>query len=282
LEHELGLGKPTHDTPPAVVPATSGNASTIMHAASYKPQGFFAIHLVTLTRVSPDGKSFFGVYASADQQNLDAGLSTVIKQFEDWHSVSADALPHPPQTQSTDSVWGSGLLGMAYQRSPSGQGAQEERIATMTKALLSRLAGTYSGRSKATIRRYSNGGAMNQSIDSLATEMDEGPATLRIRADGTYTMHSDWTFSGCRVVRDHDGKVSLIGDPEPQSIRLQAAHFVEHSSCKEGTNTKAPSMQYGLVWSGTGPAKSLPLTRHEDGDSPNTRHDMILERQAGQ
>jgi hypothetical protein len=125
-------------------------------------------------------------------------------------------------------------------------------------------------------------------MNVMTQGVDEGPATLRIRPDGTYTMHSDWTFSGCRVTRDHDGKVSLIGAPRPHAMRLEAVHFVEHVeqkkswvSCKVGTSTRAPSMQFGLVWSSTGPMTSLQLTRHEDSDSPNTTHHVSLVRQRG-
>jgi hypothetical protein len=125
---------------------------------------------------------------------------------------------------------------------------------------------------------------------TVATDtVNEGPATLRIRPDGTYTMHSDWEFSGCRIIRDHDGTLALVGSPKPQGVRLLPAHFVEHaektkswvSSCKEGTRTQAPAMQFGLIWSGNGPTASLIMTRHEDGDSQNTRHEMTFARQAG-
>jgi hypothetical protein len=160
-----------------------------------------------------------------------------------------------------------------------------ESIHRATRQELPSLFGTWSGRSAVNIRLYTNAGMLDQSVSSTNNARTDGQATIRIRPDGTYAMHSDSTFSMCRVVRDHDGNLFLYGDPQRRNVRLEAAHFVERveplspsAACTAGTTVQAPAIQFELERIATAAGPQLNLTRieHEAGDSPNATHQMQL------
>jgi hypothetical protein len=288
VERELGLSKPMVPFPATPMPGASGVTPPIIEMAWYNTE-LGNVFIQTFTRVSSEGKVFFAVYSAWDSQKLVDGAALAKGAFLRWHPVSGAALPGRPNFQNTGSEWGSGMLAKLHQKAVYAAANTTESLDKTTRQALPSLVGTWSGESAFRVRMYRNAGTLDQSVSSTNSGRTDGQATLRIRPDGTYTMHSDSTFSACHVVRDHDGTLVLYGDPQHRNVRLEAEHFIERveqlnpsAPCKAGTTVKAPVIQFEMERIATTAGPQLNLTRleHEAGDSPNTTHQMQLVLQA--